>query len=64
MKRHRLRTGLIILGVTLIFGCFFLIGKGVSAVSGMPEFPLIIQNNLDAFIEFLKNNMKILELIW
>jgi len=64
MKRHRLRTGLIILGVVFAVILIWLIGTSANAASGMPEFPLIIQNNLDAFIEFIKNNLKILDLIW
>ena len=64
MKRNRLRTGLIILGAFFVVSCIWLIGVSANAASGMPEFPLILQNNFDAFVEFLKNNLKILELIW
>ncbi len=64
MKRHRLRKGLIILGVAFILACIWFIGVSANAASGMPEFPLILRNNLDALIEFFKNNTEMLLEIW
>ena len=64
MKRNRLRLWLTILVVVVIVFLLIVGGMTARAVSGMPEFGEILGNNLNAFIELLKNNLKILELIW
>ena len=64
MKRNRLRLW-VTMGVASAFVLFLiLVGTKVSGATGMPEFIQILGNNFDAFAEFLKNNLKILELIW